>query len=224
VSVSGNGVTSGCIIWYNIAPLTCPAPPATPPTGTGNFSVQAGGSSGIFNGSETGTIQDLSYMTAFPVVDFLTLSNGALFDLIDLRPNLGANIGDCTIATGSQNSGVACTPAGSPFTITNGQCIGVNCVATTATISFTVDAEGYTGTSGTNYSAATAYVGNFSTTSAINGNINQVLATIEAGNPILVPWIANFSPVASPEPATFGSIGIALVALGMLRRRYTRNS
>ena len=90
VSVSGNGITTGCIDWYNISAPSCPQPAGT----TGTFSVQAAGSTGIFNGSQTGTIQDLNFLTTFPVVDFMVVSNGAMFDLTHLLSNAGGNIGD----------------------------------------------------------------------------------------------------------------------------------
>lgn len=227
VIVTGNGSTSGCIDFYNTtAPTTC-----QPDNTTASLSVN-GGSTAPFVPGQTGTIKDLNFNTPFPVVNFIQIGTGALaphFDLRDLRFNVGPAIGDCTTALDAQgrndmSPGVTCTPAGSPFQITNGLA-GPSGVADTVSVTLTVDAWGYTGSPGTNYSNANPYVGIFTTQQALAGNIATILNTINTGGAINASWSATFAPVAVapiPEPVTFGLFGAGLMFVGALGRRYRR--
>jgi len=218
VVVTGGGQTSGCIDWYQGAPPSCPQSPGT----TSNFSVQ-GGSTAPFVSGETGTIEDLNFNTAYPVVDFITIMTPAgmtQFDLKDLRTNLGAAIGSCSQATGDLNPGVTCTPSGSPFQLTNGLIDPGTGTVDTVTISLTIDAYGYIGNSGTNYNAANPYVGIFTTQQAVAGNIDTVLQTLGAGQGVSASWSATLSPsTPTPEPGTLWTLGGALLGCGVALRR-----
>ena len=183
VVVSGNGVTSGCINWYNggTAPTTCPDV-----GGSGSLTVQ-GGSTQPFISGQSGEIKDLSFETAFPLVDFLVVDHGIAppvqFDLEDIRFNGGTAIGDCT--AGANDPGATCTPANSPFQLTNGLTDPNTGKVDTVSISFSVDLWGYRNTSGTNYDSADLYVGTFTTQEAIQGaTISSILNDIGGGGSV----------------------------------------
>jgi hypothetical protein len=225
VQVSGNGLTSGCIDWYN----TTTAPSGCQPAGTTGSLTVNGSSTGPFAAGQTGTIQDLNFNTALPLVDFIKVNLGggstAHFDLIGLRFNAGANIGDCGASNGpdgknNMSPGVTCSPANSPFQITNGLANGSG-VVDTATVSFSFDAYGYTGTSGVNYNAADRYVGIVTTQGALSGsNIADILQTIGQGGAVSASWSATLSPVsAAPEPGSYVMLGLGLISLATMGRR-----
>jgi hypothetical protein len=229
VVVSGNGITTGCINWYNggTAPATCPDTGAT-----GSLTVE-GGSTAPFIAGQTGTIQDLSFQTVTPLVDFLVVDRpgGAAplqFDLEDLRVNTGAAIGDCT--AGDTDPGATCTPANSPFQLTNGLADPSTGLVDTVSVSFTVDAWGYRDTSGTDYNSATPYVGTFTTQEAIqDATIASILSTIADGGSISASWSATFAPEASPaiigsvpEPPPFVLLGAGFMVVGLLKRKARR--
>jgi hypothetical protein len=225
VRVTGNGSTSGCIDWYSgVAPSSCQ------PDGTTSTFTVNGPSTAPFIPGQTGTIKDLNFNTPFPVTDFIDVAIGggatARFDLTNLRVNTGAAVGNCSSAVGSNgltdmSPGATCTPAGSPFQITNGLANSSG-VVDTVTISLSFDAYGYTGTSGVNYSDATKYVGIVTTQGALSGyNINTILNTISTpGGSIDAAWSATLSPVSGvPEPGTYPLLGLGLIATGTIMRR-----
>ena len=213
VVTSGNLTTNGCINWYNggPAPVTCPS------ASTGILTVVAGSTSPFTDGS-TGTIKNLEFDTIYPVVDFSAIG-GLDFDLLDLRFNFGPAIGDCT-SPGYTDPGVSCTPADSPFTFTNGLVDPRTGQVDTVTVEFTVDAEGYTGSSGTNYNQADPYVGIFSTQQAIQGqNIQTMLNTLATGGSEDFAWSATLTPTDGvPEPASLPLLGIGLTAIPLFKR------
>jgi archaellum component FlaF (FlaF/FlaG flagellin family) len=226
VLVNGNGVTVGCIDWFNgtVPPTAC-APGGT----TGTFTVESP-STAPFVAGMMGTIQDINFNSPSPLVNFITIDLGggttAHFDLADLRVNTGADIGSCTVATGDTSSGATCTPAGSPFQITNGIAPPGGAV-NTVSVSLSLDAWGYTGTSGTNYNAANRYIGIFTTQGAVNGafNIESILSTIRAGGSITASWSATLTPVPAsvvPEPQSYFLIGLGMVSIVLLQRRRNR--
>jgi hypothetical protein len=225
VIVSGNGTTGGCIIWFNgVEPAdTCPT------SGSGNFTVQ-GGSTDPYLVGETGTIQNLNFNTPLPLVGFMQLTGHTTkWDLADIRFNGSTAIGDCTSTPDSAGNtdtspGVSCTPANSPFTLTNGLADSSGKVDTVA-VTFTVDAYGYYGAgSGTNYDEANRFVGVFSTQDAVAGadttdNIASILAEIEGGGSVSASWSATFTPVTTaPESATFLLFGVGLMVMGSLKK------
>jgi len=221
VVVSGNGATSGCVIWYNggSPPTTCPT------TGTGNLTVQAG-STAPFTTGDSGTIDNLNFNTTEPLVGFMVINNapntpGTIdFDLKDIRFNGSTAIGGCT-GTAAISPGDTCTPANSPFQLTNGLIDPATGMVDTVTVSLTVDAWGYTGNSGTNYNAATLYVGTISSQQAIqNATIQSILSTIQNNGSVNSSWSATFQPASTvPEPAPFLMMGSALVVIGLVRKR-----
>lgn len=229
VVVSGNGVTSGCINWYNggTAPTTCPDV-----GGSASLTVE-GGSTLPFTPGETGTIQDLSFETVTPLVDFIVVNRGAAaalqFDLEDLRFNGGTAIGDCT--AGAHDPGASCTPANSPFQLTNGLIDPNTGVVDTVSVSFTVDAYGYQNGSGTDYNSADLYVGTFTTQQAIqDATISSILSTVAGDGSVSASWSASFSPEANiggvspaPEPPPFILMGAGLMTVGLFRRKVFRS-
>lgn len=229
VVVSGNGTTSGCINWYNdgAVPTTCPDV-----GGEASLTVE-GGSTAPFTAGQTGTIQDLSFQTVTPLVDFIVVNRGAAaalqFDLEDLRFNGGTAIGDCT--AGANDPGVTCTPANSPFQLTNGLTDPNTGKVDTVSVSFTVDAWGYKDSSGTNYNAADMYVGTFTTQQAIQGStIASILGTIADGGSVSASWSATFSPETSggggataPEPPPYILMAAGLMTVGLFRRKVSKS-
>jgi hypothetical protein len=225
VIVSGNGVTSGCINWYNSGP----APTICPDTGgTGTLTVQ-GQSTTPFTPGQTGTIQDLSFETTYPLVDFMVVNKlGGVplqFDLANIRFNGGTAIGDCT--AGANDPGATCTPANSPFQLTNGLIDPSTGGVDTVSVSFTVDAYGYKNSSGTDYNDADAYVGTFTTQQAIqDATIASLLGTIADGGALSASWSASFTPEAAitgglspaPEPPPLFLMGAGFLVVGLFRR------
>jgi hypothetical protein len=181
------------------------------------LTVEGGSTSPFINGS-TGTIQNIPFTTVFPEVDFIAIGGLDFFDLLDIRFNAGPNIGACT-SPSDTGQGVSCTPSGSPFTLTNGLVDPRNGLVDTVSVSITVDAEGYTGSSGTNYNQADRYVGIFTTQQAVSGNIDNILTTIATGGSINASWSATFTPASQiPEPESFLLLGAGLTAIGLLKR------
>ncbi|HEX4278348.1 MAG TPA: PEP-CTERM sorting domain-containing protein [Bryobacteraceae bacterium] len=223
VVVTGNGQTNGCINWYNGGS----PPDACPTAGGGTFTVDAG-STAPFTVDSSGAIQNLIFNVPLPLVDFITIGSGPSayeFDLRDLRFNGSTAIGDCT--AGANDPGATCTPANSPFQLTNGLADPNNDnVVDTVSVALTVDLYGYTGgTSGTNYDLANLYIGSFTTQQAIQGaTIDSILTTIANQDSINASWSATLTPlVPTPEPATFFLVGVGLIAAGCFRKRFLRH-
>jgi len=116
--------------------------------------------------------------------------------------------GDCT-SSAINNS---CTPATSPFTLTQK-------TANQVAVSFAVTENAYTGSNST---GVTAYNGLFSTTLSgllPNGavvTIPNILAFVAGGGTITSTWNAQESPIASPTVPEPGTITMFLTGAGLL--------
>jgi len=214
VLVIGNGGPGSCIDFYTSgSPTTCATTPAVIPV----TSYVQSGSSSNFTPGQNGTIQDLNSGTT-ALTDFITVNNlGApfyMFDLVDIRVNTNpANAVGCT--TNSTVAGDTCQPVGSPFQFINGNTVG-GIPSNTVGVTLTFDAEGYSGTSA---SGETPYTGVFTT--QLPGNIQSVLNTVgtPGGFETSSMSLELFPGTATPEPATFGSIGAGLLCLSFLIRK-----
>jgi hypothetical protein len=172
---------------------------------------------GSFLGVTGGAIQTLTgppLTGAISVSDFITFTGGAapvLFDLTTIQPGVG------TLAACSSTAlGAECTPAGSPFTLIQGQ--------GDVAVFLTLDGNSYTGTpgSGTSYT-----VGSFTTQFTVLGTIPAVLAALVSPSGVSTSYSANFVATnPTPEPSTgacfmFGSglIGLSFIGRSRFRRR-----
>jgi hypothetical protein len=203
-------IPTACISWAGAA--TCSG-------NTSHADSVSGSDPNYFLPGSAGTIEDISPPVS-TVVNFETAGGGTLglgtvhFDLLSIV-----------------------TPAGFPTCNGTAQAVcstGVFILQQSSvnqvSISFSTTEEGYTGTSGTNYSAATPYNGVFTTQlSGILGNGSQVtvaniLAYEGVGGTITSTWSGTASPGPVPEPATYFLFGSGLLGLAMVGRRVTRRS
>ena len=197
--------------------------------GNGSVVVRAG-STAPFTAGDVGTIDNLNFNMTFPLVGFMVINNlpnrpaTIDFDLKVIRTHGSTAIGGCT-GTAATMAGDTCTPANSPFQLTNGLVDPLTGLVDIVSVSSTVDAYGYTGSSGTNYNPANLYVGTFTTQQAIQGaTIQSILNTIATGGSVSASWSATFTPVSpTPEPGTYLVIGAGLVAIGCFKRNVQRS-
>jgi hypothetical protein len=171
-------------------------------TGSGSFAGLTTPDSimNLSGGPVTGntSVMDFASFTATPGLIF--------FDLSHIDPGTG------TLAACSSNTvGNVCTPAGSPFTLSQ---------VTPTTVAFTLSLEGwfYTGVSST---GETLGQGLF-TGQQVPGTITGILATLSSVGSISNSYSATFSTLPPvPEPGTLASflIGAGLLAMGVYRRR-----
>lgn len=181
---------------------------------------------GAFVGLTGGTIGTLSVppyaaltgpVTSPLGVDFITFSTGLTtpidFDLTFIQPGVGT-LAACVSNTVGNN----CTPANSPFTLTQ--------LASGVEVGLTLDGNSYTGSSAT---GTTPTAGVFSAQIVIDGGtITGVLAALAAGSVSGQTYSASFiatpTVTSTPEPSTgisflFGAGLIGLSSAGCRRFR-----
>jgi len=185
------------------------------------------------------TIKNLTgatYTPATPLVGFETVQGGSLgngtvnFDLVGIVDPSTLGYSPCMTSTviGSCSTGT--------FVLSEDL---------TNDVSFTlyIALEGYTGSSGTSYSAATPFTGTLTTSishtftsgdaagacdSGIYANasvtIGAILSCEALGGTILSNWQANEGPATTPEPMTFALFGSGLIAISWLGKRVRSRS
>ncbi len=168
---------------------------------------------GPFSGNSSCSVQNLAGAPNLTpdVIDFTTFTgttpvSPVLFDLLTFSPGTG------TLANCSNDTvGSVCTLGPTnPLTLSQ--------TSSGVTITLAGQGEFYTGTSGTNYNAASPGTVLFTSQNTIPGTITTILTQLESGSSIEDSYSATYT-VSAPEPATLFFTGAGLLALGLVRRR-----
>lgn len=174
---------------------------------------------GDFSGLTGGTIKSLSGGPATGatfIPQFVSFTTGVAspiyFDLTFISPGVGSLAGCASSAPGA-----ACTPAGSPFTL-------FQLTSNTVVATLQLNGVSYTGTAATGTSPTVSV---FSTQTAINGTIPQILSVLNSGGSLTgITYSASFVATPGeviPEPASMLLVGVGLVGAGLVaRRRYAK--
>ena len=182
------------------------------------FTTTAGAmETGSFAGVTGGTIQSLSggpntgnvSVPAFAVFTGGTGFAPITFDLTYIAPGVGTLAG-CSSTT----PGALCTPSGSPFTL-------IQLTSNTVIASLQFNGNAYTDSAATGTSPTTSI---FTTQTALNGTIPQVLAQLSSPGGITgITYSASFTASTVPEPASLLLMGMGLVGAGLIARRKLHN-
>jgi hypothetical protein len=175
VAVNGNGVTTGCINFYNVTPPdNCNAP--------ASFKVIQPLDPSLFVFNSTGTIADIPAPPSV-ISHFLTLpgQQGGATIFFDLTAIV-------------MPTPVACPPATTPGVCAVGDFIFQQNASGSVTVAFTVLARAYTGTAATGF---TPYAITFS--APFNGfSIAQLITTVANGGTITDAVSFNAAPLPNP--------------------------
>ena len=176
---------------------------------TGSYAGLTGGSiKDLLGTAVTGTL-------ATPIVDFSTFTTSAgtvHFDLRQIDPGVGTAAGCTSNAVGS-----SCTPANSPFTLTQ---VAANKVS----IALSLNGIAYLGTSASGSNPTGVLI---TSQNLVPGTITGVLAQALTATGIADSYSATFSSVASagtPEPGTLAMLfaGAGMLGISRIRRNSAR--
>jgi len=164
VAVSGNGITAGCINFFNLAMDACDL------SGSNTFVVGAPSDSNLFTFGSTAQIKDIPAPNVLPETAFLAIPGPSTvhFDVTSVvLPNQVA----CTAGNVSET----CSIGNFVFSQT---CDASN--VCNVLVSFSLKADAYTGTHATGF---TPYAVTF-TSQFVNTNVGNLITTIAGGGSI----------------------------------------
>jgi hypothetical protein len=198
-NVAGNVVVTASTATFNAAFVVPPG------------ALETGAFTGLTGGTYNSTV--LTGVGPVNVAPFMTFSGGlvtpVIFNLTTVMPGFG-NVAGCT----SGAIGAECTPVGSPFTL-------IQSSANTVAVDLTLVGIAFTGTSG---SGSSSTVGAYTTQVTAPGTIAGILAQLGGGGSINSTYSATFTATAVPEPAAILMLGVGLLGIGMISRRFGAKS
>jgi hypothetical protein len=194
-------------------------------TNTGSFAGLTNGN-GTFLGGEILNLTGNPQTGAVSITDeatFVTTLGLIQFDITDI-PGGGGTNANC--ASNTIGGAFACTPTGSPFTLTQtgDQGNGNTCTDSSCAVAILLNmvGVGYTGSSSTGTTPTSAI---FTAQVIVPGTISAVLGQVDSsGGLVGQTYSASFSAVATPEP---GPLPLVLLGLGLIclgKKKFARIS